>query len=527
MELFELVIALLLAGAVLALWADRLGIPYPALLALAGAGLALLPGTPQVTLDPALALALFVAPTLLDAAYDASPRDLKANLAPVVSLALVMVALTTGAVAFVARHLVPGVGWPAAIALGAIVAPPDASAATAVLRRLRPPHRVLVILEGESLFNDAGALLVFRAAVAAAMTGVISGWALVPLFVLTCAGSVIAGIVLARTYLWLTSRVEDIPISVLLQFVGTFAVWLLADRIGLSAIITVVSYAMTLARRAPGRVDARHRISSYAVWDVAVFVLNVLAFVLIGLQLRTILARLHGADLYTYGLCAAAVCITVILVRILWVMSYSASVRWWARLAPRSRGPIRVPGLGGSLVVSWCGMRGIVTLAAALALPDGAPSGAFPYRDLIILCAFCVVLSTLIVQGMTLRPLMRWLTLKDDGSVEREVKIARAETARAALKVFAEADASPSIGTLRRQYEARIRLGELQSDARLPQPRDEPQLTDLHRRAIHAQRQALVQLRERAVIGDDAFHAAEEEIDLLELTTDSRIRPAP
>src|SRR5215467_4646549 len=161
MVLFELVIALLLVGAILALWADRLGIPYPALLALAGAALALLPGTPQVTLDPQLALALFVAPALLDAAYDASPRDLKANMAPVTSLALAMVALTIGAVALIARKVVPDMSWAVAIALGAIVAPSDASAATAVLRRLQPPHRILVILEGESLFNDASALLVF------------------------------------------------------------------------------------------------------------------------------------------------------------------------------------------------------------------------------------------------------------------------------------------------------------------------------------------------------------------------------
>ncbi|GAH47416.1 unnamed protein product, partial [marine sediment metagenome] len=175
MLLFELVIALLVLGAILTLWANRIGVPYPALLALAGAGLALIPGAPQVTLDPQLALALFVAPVLLDAAYDASPRDLRQNLKSLISLALVMVLLTVVAVAFVARKIVPDLGWAAAIALGAIVAPPDASAATAVLRRLRPPHRLLVILEGESLFNDASALLIYRIAVGAAMTGAAVG----------------------------------------------------------------------------------------------------------------------------------------------------------------------------------------------------------------------------------------------------------------------------------------------------------------------------------------------------------------
>ena len=522
MILFELVIALLLVGALLALWADRLGIPYPALLALAGAALALMPGTPQVTLDPQLALALFVAPVLLDAAYDASPRDLKANLVPVVSLALGMVALTIGAVALIARALVPDMSWAAAIALGAIVAPSDASAATAVLRRLQPPHRILVILGGESLFNDASALLVFRMAVAAAMSGAVSGWSVVPTFLVTCGGGVIVGILLARTYLWLMSRVEDIPVFILLQFVGTFAVWILADRIGLSAIITVVSYAMTLARRAPGRVDARHRIASYAVWEVAVFVLNVLAFVLIGLQLRTILTRMRESDWHTYALCAGAVCLTVIVVRIAWVMSHTAIVRWWAI----RKHTTDMPTFRGSVVVSWCGMRGIVTLAAALALPDGAPADAFPYRDLVILCAFYVVLFTLVVQGMTIRPLLSLMKLQDDGSVQRELMIARVETARAALRALEEHGDHPAMQSLRRKYEARLRS----NDARVapsPPATEGGSLTDLQRRAVWAQRQCLMDLRERAVIGDDAFHAAEEELDLLELTADARIHPQP
>ncbi len=525
MAIFELVIGLLLLGAVLAFWANRLGVPYPALLSLAGAALALIPGTPQVTLDPQLALALFVAPVLLDAAYDASPRDLRQNLMPLISLALVVVALTVVAVAVVVRKVVPELSWPAAIALGAIVAPPDASAATAVLRRLRPPHRLLVILEGESLFNDASALLVYRIAVGAAMTGAASGWKVLPLLLLTCGGGVIAGVLLARMYLWLTRAVDDIQISVILQFVGTFAVWLIADHLGLSAIITVVSYAMTIAQRVPGRIDARHRIASYAVWEVAVFVLNVLAFVLIGLQLRTIIARMRDSDWHTYAIAAAAVCVTVIVVRIVWVMVYGSTMRWLARRSDRKPRSRAAPTRGAGVVVAWSGMRGIVTLAAALALPDGSPDTAFPYRDLIILSAFCVVLTTLVIQGLTLRPLMSLLGLKDDGSVEREVRLARIETARAALRVLEdEQDGHPSIDVLRDEYEARRRSGErILSDT----DNGETRMTELQRRAVRAQRQVLIRLRSREVIGDDAFHAAEEEIDLLELTADSRIKPGP
>lgn len=198
MALFEIVLALLFAGALFALWSDRLGVPYPALLALAGALLALLPGAPVIALQPDLALALFVAPTLLDAAYDASPRDLKRNLGSVIGLAVVLVLLTVAAVAWVARLAVPGMGWAPAIALGAIVAPPDASAASAVLRKLRLPHRLLVILEGESLFNDATALLLYRLAVGAALVGSFSAWKAVPLLLVSSGGGLVAGWVLAR-----------------------------------------------------------------------------------------------------------------------------------------------------------------------------------------------------------------------------------------------------------------------------------------------------------------------------------------
>jgi len=308
MALFEVVIALLLGGAMLAALARRVNAPYPALLALAGAGLALLPNAPSVTLDPELALALFVAPVLLDAAFDSSPRDLRKNWRPVTALALLAVGLTVAVVAVVARWLVPEMPWSVAIALGAIVAPPDAAAATAVLRQLRPPHRLLVILEGESLFNDASALLIYRLAVAAAMTGTFSGWSALPLLGLVCVGSVVLGLLLSRVALFVTDRVQDIATAVIVQFVSTFAVWIIAEGLHLSGIITMVVFAIAVARTAPDRVPARLRIPSYAVWEVVVFVLNVLAFILVGLQLKPILARLSRAELISYAVTAGAVC---------------------------------------------------------------------------------------------------------------------------------------------------------------------------------------------------------------------------
>src|ERR671910_480855 len=207
MEAFEVVIALLLAGAALAAVARRIGAPYPALVALAGAALALVPGLPTIELDPELALALFVAPVLVDAAFDASPRDLRANWRTVAGLALGAVALTIVVVAIVARLLVPDLPWAAAIALGAIVAPPDAAAATTVLKQPRPPHRLLVILEGESLFNDASALLVYRLAVGASVTGFLSGWSVVPTLLVVTIGSVALALVLSRLTIMATARI--------------------------------------------------------------------------------------------------------------------------------------------------------------------------------------------------------------------------------------------------------------------------------------------------------------------------------
>ena len=219
MALFELVIALLLAGALLVVWSRRIGVPYPALLSLAGAAAALLPGTPEIVLEPELTLALFVAPTLLDTAFDASLRDIRDNWVPIGALAVIVVALTVAAVAVLVRALVPGMPWPAAVALGAIVAPPDASAATAVLRQLRPPHRLMVILEGESLLNDAMALMIYRVAVTAA-GGSAFGWHLAPELMLTAGGGGLLGWLLARLWIVIPLHRTEIALSVLLQFLA-------------------------------------------------------------------------------------------------------------------------------------------------------------------------------------------------------------------------------------------------------------------------------------------------------------------
>jgi len=507
MAIFEWTL-LILAGAVaLTTLARRIGVPYPSLLALGGTALALLPVSSGPGLDPTLALALFVAPVLLDSSFDTSLRDLRANWIPVLSLVVVAVVLTTAAVAALVHALVPGLPWAAAIALGAIVAPPDAAAATAVLRPLRLPHRILVIVEGESLLNDASALLIYRGAVEAALAhGVTNTFGLVPRLVLAIAGSVPLGYALAFVSRHTLGRISDTPSQILMQFVGTFGVWILADRLGVSPIVTVAVFGITAARSS-GLTAARLRVPSFAVWETVVFLLNVLAFVLIGLQLRPILGPLDPAERLTYLSIALGVLAVVIAVRAAWVLGYVRTALWKARRFGPGRWPgPNLPTLGGATIVSWSGMRGIVTLAAAYALP-----AAMPFRALILFCAFGVVVGTLVVQGLTLKPLIAWLNLGRDTSVDREVHSTTERLARVAIGVL-DADGSLEARIMRREYTAEIRRAG--DEARAHQPSEREQL---RAQVVAAQRQALVQMRNADEIGDDAFHLVEERLDWVEL----------
>ena len=509
----EQVLILFVAAVILAAGARRVGAPYPVFLALGGVLLAFLPVAPSFTLPPELALAIFVAPILLDAAYDASLRDLKDNWAPVTGLVVVAVGLTTAAVAVVARLLVPDLPWAAAIALGAVVAPPDAVAATAVLRPLRPPHRITTILEGESLLNDATALLIFRLAIGAVAANGFSVADVAPAFVIGVVGALIAGPALGWLSLQLMDRVQHVPTAIILQFVTTLGVWILAEHLRLSAVLTTVCYAIMVAQTAPERVPARIRIPAYAVWETVVFALNILAFIFIGLQLRPILATLAAAERGRYFAVAGAVLVTVIVVRFAWHMSFNGFIRWRHRRfgfnPPR---PMLRPTVGSGVIISWAGMRGIVSLAAALALPPG-----FPYRDLIVLTAFAVVLGTLVIQGLTLKPLLRALDLHDDDPVGREVRVARERALEAGLASFAGEQSAIADAV---RHELRAHLASENTSAAGRERRADH--NDFHRDALDAARQAVLAMRASNEIGDDAFHQLEEQLDWLEMIGDRK-----
>jgi len=510
---FEWTLILLAAAVALTATARRIGAPYPALLALGGTALALVNYSPAFQLDPSLVLALFVAPVLLDAAYDTSLRDLRANWIPVVSLVVIAVVITTAAVAALVHAMVPGIPWAAAIALGAIVAPPDAAAATAVLRPLRLPHRLVVILEGESLLNDASALMIYRVAVASLMSQQTDGWRLAPTFLLAIAGSGVLGHVMARLFARTVGRINDAPSQIVLQFVGTFGIWLLADHLGLSPIVTIVAFGLTASRYTAGETPARLRVPSFAVWETVVFVLNVLAFILIGLQMRPILAALEPAQRLVYLRVALAVLLVVVAVRAGWIATYMQAALWKAKRFGGGRwpGPI-LPTWKGAAIVIWCGMRGIVTLAAAYALPmASAGSPGVPYRDLIVLCAFGVVVGTLVLQGLTLRPLISALHIRADRSVDQEVQHASERLAHVALEALS-GDQSSEARALRRELTAQINQSAHEELAHQPTTHDV-----LRARIVTAQRQALVELRDANEIGDDAFHQLEERLDWAEL----------
>jgi Na+/H+ antiporter len=507
MPLFESTLVLLVVAVVLLRLARRLRVPYPAMLAFAGALVAALPWMPRVGIEPHLALALFVAPAVLDTAFDMPPREILRLWLPLTSLAVVLVLVTTLAVALAGIRFA-GLPVAAALALGAIVAPPDAAAAAAVLQEFKLPRRTMSVLQGESLLNDATALLVFGAAVGAAVSPE-SSWSMsLPRLLIAVPGGALLGAVLGAFSVRMVHQWADTSSSIVMQFVLTFGTWILADRLQLSPIIAVVALATVIARYVPARTSARDRVNAYAVWALVVFVLNVLAFLLMGLQARVILENLQGQALrHALGF-AASVLGIVIGVRFVWVMVYGIVLRSLRGFLARHFPTVLVPEARLGVLVSWCGMRGLVTLATAFALPQD-----FPGRDLIVLSAFTVVLGTLIVQGLTIRPLIALLRIAPDFSLQREVSEARMAMLDAALVALADRPGEAA-AAVRAEYGAER---DASADSSLP-----PTAYDgLRMKAIAAERKVLSEWRRRGRIDDDVFHLLEGELDRAELDADS------
>jgi Na+/H+ antiporter len=502
MQLFEITLILLTLAVVFLRIAQRLRVPYPSLLALAGGCVALLPFAPHLGIQPQLALALFVAPAVLDSAFDMPPREMLRNWVPLVSLAVVLVLLTTAAVAWAGVAL-GGLPIAAAIALGAIVAPPDAAAASAVLREFSLPRRTLAVLQGESLLNDAVALLLFGLAVTAAVAPDGAWRSLAPRLLIAVPGGAVLGVLCAKLGMRIFPKLAGTVSLIIVQFLITYGTWILAERLQLSPIVAVVALAAVIARYMPSRTSARDRVNSYAVWATVVFVLNVLAFLLMGLQARAILNQLQS-DALMHALAFAGIVLGIVIgVRFIYVMTYGYMLRTFRGFF-EARMHSKVPSASIGLLVSWCGMRGLVTLATALALPQ-----EFPSRDVIVLSAFTVVLGTLIVQGFTIRPLIALLRIAPDASLDEDVSQTRNAMLDAALKELAEISGEGA-AALRAEYGAARagNIGRAQPDT---------EYDAVRRRAIAAERRLLADWRRRGRIQDDAYHLLEDELDRAEL----------
>jgi monovalent cation/hydrogen antiporter len=519
MQLLQTVILLLVVVLVATVLARRLVIPYPILLVLVGLGIGAVPGLPAVRLEPDLVFLVFLPPILFAAAFFTSFRDFRFNLPPILILAVPLVLATTAAVAAVAHALVPGLGWAAAIALGAILSPPDAVAATAVLGRLGVPRRVVTVLEGESLVNDAAALVLYRAAVAAAVTGsFVLGETLLQ-FVLATAIGIGVGIGVAYLTRLALQATHDSYVEIAITLLTPYVAWVLAERAHASGVLACVTAGLLVRRQISAIVSPAMRVQARAVWDLVIFLLNGVIFILIGLQLATLRADLEPGGRQQIWIVATAIFATLVVVRAVWVPVFT----WLPRklsLSLRVRDPM--PPRAAVALISWVAMRGIVSLAAVLALPLATTSGEpFPFRSELVLITFAVVVASLLVQGLSLGPLVRWLPLRADDVHDREELQARTHTAVVALRRLEELEGAPwaeavCIEALRAEYQERIeRITSARFRSSHAAPTEEEESTRrLRHEVLTAERLAAIQLRDQGVINDDVLLHLETELDL-------------
>jgi CPA1 family monovalent cation:H+ antiporter len=514
-DILTAVLAILVAITILFEVARRAGVPYPTLLVLGGLALAVVPGLPRIELAPDLVLLVFLPPLLFSAAVATPIRDLRANLAPIVRLSIGLVIFTAVAVAFVAQALVPDIGWPAAFALGAIVAPTDALAATTVFRRLGAPRIVVTLIEGEALFNDATALVVYRAAVLAAVSGSFLLSGAVAGFAIAAVGGIALGALVGRVAGEIVRRLDDPPVEVAISLVIPFVAYLPADRFGLSGVLAAVTAGLMIGSRLGTILTPNSRLLWLSSWKMIGFVLNGFVFVLIGLQLPEILRGLEGRGAVEIAGLTLLICGVVVVTRIVWVFLTSLLPG-----SPRRAVARRDPRLAARLtfVVSWAGLRGAVSLAAALALPAD-----FPERNLILLLTFSVILVTLVGQGLTLPYVLRragWDGIEFDGD---ESTTARAAAYQAGLDEIERARPTwPTHQPLLDRLESGLRdrsqhLATEDPGETAERQQERVEHEEIQRGVIGAQRTAVIELRDRGEINDQTLRTIELELDLEEL----------
>jgi len=544
----ELVLLLLALSAGLRILADRLTIPYSALLVVGGLLLAFVPNLPRVDVSPDVLFLIFVPPLLYWGAASFPLRDFRREIGPILRLAVLMVLVSIVAIAVVAHTIDPQFTWAAAFALGAIVSPPDPVAVLSVMRSLRLPRAIESILEGEGLLNDATALVSYRMAVAAAVTGIFSPWHAALRFVVAGAGGIIIGVLVGIVVLRLHRLTKSVDVAEnTVSLLTPFAAYLPAELVGASGVVAVVAAAMYVARNVQSVGGPATRLQNSAMWSVVTFLLESLVFILVGLELPSVTRALAGGSGRSVIGETAIVCACVVLVRILWVMPSTYFARSFGRWLRGSREPL--PSWQQVLFIGWAGVRGGDSLVIALALPLTTSAGApFPARERIVFITFSVILVTLVVQGPTLRPFARLLKLRADGRSQDEEAHARLTAAEAGLRVLDAPELSrtthPEVPRyLRQRHRQRARRwaarearqlenrpDEAPHDHAVAAPSHAAGVLDEERAAeyrrirsamIRAEQQALLALRDRGEIGDDVMRTVQRELDLEQVLLDS------
>lgn len=513
MELLEVILFLLLCAVGLGWVARHFNFPYPIALVIGGGALGFIPSLPEFPFDPQLILVLVLPPVLYQAALITSWRDFRANLRPIGLLAIGLVVVTTLAVGATLKLLIPDLPWAVGFVLGAIISPPDAVAATVILSRLNIPRRVVTILEGESLVNDASGLVLYKFAVAAVLTGSFSLVDAGTQFAVLSLGGILLGVALAFLFIFVHRHLGDPFIEVLMTLSVPYIVYIATESLHLSGVLAVVAAGLVRGRFSPEIVSAETRIMARSMWNVLVFLLNSLIFILIGLQLSHVHERLAGyslAQLLSWGLLISVVAIAV---RFAWIFPAMHLPRLLIPALRRDEAP---PVRNELFIMGWCGMRGIVSLAAALALPLTLADGSlFPHRDLIIFITFMAIAVTLVVQGLSLPRLIRALHVGSDwrmASEERHARHALSEAAIATIDKIAADEQVPAdlLARLRIEFAERtLATDELMAEQYVLTRR-------MRLAAIQAERQALISIWRDNQISDDVLHHIEEDLDYRE-----------
>jgi CPA1 family monovalent cation:H+ antiporter len=522
MEQAEVLIAAMLVAVVgLSVLASRLSVPYPIVLVIGGALFGLIPGLPPVQIDPELVLVLFLPPLLYKSAFFSNFNDFRDNFRSLTMSTVPLVLATMGAVACAAHLLIPDMSWQAAFVLGAIVSPTDPVAASTILRRLGAPRRLVSTIEGEGLFNDATALVAYRVAVAAVVSGTFSFVDAGLKFVLGISGGVAIGLAVGWLSARIRARTDDAQVSIAISLLTGYAAFVPANAIGASGVVATVSAGLYMGIHGSRVLTVQPRLQGLMVWDTVDFLVNAILFVLIGLQLRAVVDGLANYSAAAVAGYAAGVVGVVVGSRFVWFFTVPYLIRALDR-RPSQRA--RRASVGARLVLAWSGMRGAVSLAVALALPLSTASGEpFPHRDLIIFLTFVVILITLVVQGLSLPALIRRANVDDGGEEADEEMRARLVATKAALEqIEALADEEwtrdDTIERMRGQYQFRkqrlaARAGKIEDDG----IEDRSQAYQhMVRSVLAAQRDALLQMRSDGKVSNEAMNRLQRELDLEE-----------